>query len=341
MARFSFRMIFIFFLVLFIVAVFADMSVGGADISISDFFKSLVGNQSNATISFIVNEVRIPRVITAVLTGAGLSVAGLILQTLFHNPLADPFVLGISSGASLGVAIYIMASVAFIGIAPIFAVSGQIMAALVGSGLVFLLILAISWRLCDSVSLLLIGMMVGSLTSAVVGILEYFASAEYVHKFVIWSLGSLGSTSWLQLKFLVPIFLLTIFSSLALLKPMDALLMGEMHARVSGVNVKRVRIVMIIISSLLAGTITAFTGPIAFIGMTVPHIVRLITRRVLHKYVLPGAILIGALLMLICDIISQLPGKAVTLPINAVTALFGAPVVIVLILRSRRLKVTF
>lgn len=341
MSRNSVRLIFILFLVLFVIAFFVDLTIGGANISFSDFIKVLSGEQENETINFIINEVRIPRVITAVLTGAGLAVAGLILQTLFHNPLAGPYVLGISSGAGLGVAVYIMASVAFMGIAPVLAVGGQIIAALIGSGLVFLIILSISWRLSDSVSLLLIGMMVGSLTSAIVGILEFFASAEYVHKFVIWSLGSLGSTSWLQLKYLIPLFIVSIFSSLILLKPMDALLMGETHARVSGVNVKRVRIIMIIISSVLAGAITAFTGPIAFVGMTVPHIVRLISGKVLHKIVLPGSILVGALLMLTCDIISQLPGKAVTLPINAVTALFGAPIVMILILRSRKMKVTF
>jgi iron complex transport system permease protein len=341
MTRISVKAIFIFFFVLFIVALIADMAIGGADITISDIIKTILGKQENLTTNFIINEVRIPRVITAILTGAGLSVAGLILQTLFHNPLAGPYVLGISSGAGLGVAVYIMASVAFIGIAPVFAVGGQIAAALIGSGLIFILILSISWRLTDSVSLLLIGMMVGSLASAIIGILEYFASAEYVHKFVIWSLGSLGSTGWLQLKFLIPLFIIAIFSSLLLLKPMDALLMGEMHARVSGVNVKKVRITMILISSILAGVITAFTGPIAFVGMTVPHIVRLISGRVMHKIILPGSLLVGALLMLTCDIISQLPGKAVTLPINAVTALFGAPIVVVLILRSRKMKVTF
>lgn len=333
--------IYFFLSILLVVAIFADMAIGSADISLDDFVKALFGNNTNTTANFIIFQVRIPRMITAVLVGASLAVSGLLLQTLFHNPLAGPYVLGISSGAGLGVAVYIMASIAFIGIAPGFIVGGQIIAALVGSGLVFLLILSFSWRLSDSVSLLLIGMMVGSLASAIVGILEFFANAEYVHKFVIWSLGSLSSTNWLQLKFLVPLFLISVVSSLFLLKPMDALLMGEMHARVSGVDVKKVRIAMIIISSLLAGTITAFTGPIAFVGMTVPHIVRLISGKVLHKVVLPGAILVGALLMLICDIISQLPGKATTLPINSVTALFGAPVVVLLILRGRKMKVTF
>ncbi|MBN2486752.1 MAG: iron ABC transporter permease [Bacteroidales bacterium] len=335
------KIIYAFLLLLLLVGVFADLAFGSANISLGEFFNALWGKGGNPTTDFIIFHVRMPRVVTALITGASLSVAGLLLQTLFHNPLAGPYVLGISSGAGLGVAIYIMASVAFIGISPAFIVGGQVMAALTGSVLVFFLILSFSWRLGDSVSLLLIGMMVGSLASAIVGILEFFASAEYVHKYVVWSLGSLAATNWLQLSFLAPLFVFATGLSLFLLKPMDALLMGEMHARVSGINVKKVRIAMIVISSLLAGTITAFTGPIAFVGMTVPHIVRLISGKVLHRVVLPGSILVGALLMVLCDIISQLPGKAVTLPINAVTALFGAPVVVVLILRNRKMKVTF
>ena len=339
--RKSVVLIYVILIFVLLIAFFIDMAVGSANISFFDFLNALAGKYENSTTAFIIYQVRIPRVITAVLVGASLSVAGLLLQTLFHNPLAGPYVLGISSGAGLGVAIYLMASVTFMGLSPVYAVSGQIIAALVGSFVVFFMILSFSWKLSDTVSLLIIGMMMGSLASAIVGILEYFAKAEYVHKFVIWSLGSLSSTSWLQLKFLLPAFFLSVFLSLFLLKPMDALLMGEMHARVSGVNVNKVRISMIVISSLMAGTITAFTGPIAFVGMTVPHIVRLITGKVSHKIVLPGSILFGALLMLICDIISQLPGQATTLPINAVTALFGAPVVVLLILRSKKMRVTF
>ena len=183
--------------------------------------------------------------------------------------------------------------------------------------------------------------MFGALASSVVGILQYFASPELVHRFVIWSLGSLGSTTWLHLRFIIPVFLLSVAGSVFMLKPLDAMLMGEIHARVSGVNVSRTRLLMIIVSSILVGVLTAFCGPIAFVGMTVPHIVRLITGRVTFKIVLPGVLLIGPLIMLICDIISQLPGRSTTLPINGVTALFGAPVVILLILRSRKLKATF
>jgi iron complex transport system permease protein len=333
--------LFIALSLLLVAVFFLDIAVGSADISLRSFFVSLFGIVEDKTIDYILFDVRIPRAITAIVLGAGLSLSGLLLQTLFHNPLAGPYVLGISSGAGLGVAIYIMAATTFMAVHPTLAAGGQVIAAMLGAGMVFFLVLVFSWRLVDTVSLLIIGIMIGALASSVVGILQYFASAELVHRFVIWSLGSLSSTTWVHLQFIIPVFVISILASIVILKPLDALLMGEIHARVSGVNVKRTRLFMIVISSLLVGILTAFAGPIAFVGMTVPHIVRLLTGKVSFKIVLPGVLLIGPLVMLVCDIISQLPGKATTLPINGVTALFGAPVVILLIVRSRKFKATF
>ncbi len=326
--------------VIIVVLFLVDLTVGGADITIGDFFNALFGEPVDKYDRYIIFDVRIPRAITAILTGSGLALAGLIMQTLFHNPLADPFVLGISSGASLGVAVYTMASFVLVGISPFFSMTAQVLAAMAGACFVFLLILMFSWKINHVISLLIIGIMVGSVASAIINILQYFASPEQVHRFVIWTLGSLA-IGWPQLLILTPILVLTVFLSFLIIKPMDALLMGESHAHVTGVNVKKTRILMIIISGILTGILTAFTGPIAFVGITVPHVVRLISGKVVHRTILPLSVFAGALFLLLCDIISQLPGKATALPINTVTALFGAPIVVFLIIKNRSLKSSF
>ncbi len=315
-----------------------DIFIGSANISIKTIFDFFLGNSNDNTLVYILTQVRIPRVITAVVVGAGLSLAGLLLQTLFHNPMAGPYVLGISSGAGLGVGIYTMTAASLFAVHPMLNATGQVVAAMIGAGAVFLLVLSFSWRLSDTVSLLIIGIMLGALASSVVGILQFFAPPELVHRFVIWSLGSLGSTTWLHLFIIVPVFILTVIGSVIMIKPLDAFLMGENHARIIGVNIGVVRLLLIVISSVMVGTITAFTGPIGFIGMTVPHMVRLLTGKVTFKYLLPGVIFLGPIILLVCDMISQLPGSAKTLPINGVTALFGAPIVITLILKARKLK---
>jgi iron complex transport system permease protein len=318
-----------------------DITLGSANMPLKEFFTSVINQSQDNNAHYIFFEVRMPRALTAIVVGAGLSLAGLLLQNLFHNPLAGPYVLGISSGAGLGVAVYTMAAATLASIHPTLSAAGQVISAMIGASLVFVMVLAFSWRIVDTVSLLIIGIMIGALASSVVGILQFFANPELVHRFVIWSLGSLGATTWVHLKFIIPVFLLAVGAVIFIAKPLDAMLMGEVHARITGVNVSRTRLAMIIISSVLVGVITAFTGPIGFIGMTVPHMVRLITGRVTFKFVLPGVLLVGPLVMLLCDIISQLPGRAETLPINGVTALLGAPVVILLILRSRNLKSSF
>ncbi len=330
--------IYLVLIILIVLAVVTEIAMPLKETSSLDFLRALLGKTNQENTVYILFSVRFPRIVTAILVGSGLSVAGLMLQTLFHNPLAGPYVLGISSGAGLGVAIYTMATVFLTSMQPLVTAGGQAVAAMIGSGVIFFLVLLFSFRLNDSVSLLIIGIMIGSLASALVGILQYFGDSDSVHKFVIWSLGSLGAASWGHILIILPVFIISMIMSIIILKPLDFMLMGEVHARVSGVNVRLTRIIMIIISSLLAGTLTAFTGPIAFIGMTIPHLTRLLLGKTNHKNILPGVILTGPLLMLICDIISQVPGKATVLPINSVTALFGAPVVVFLILRNRKTK---
>ncbi|GAK94165.1 vitamin B12 ABC transporter [Nonlabens ulvanivorans] len=278
---------------------------------------------------------RLPRAVMAILTGAGLAIAGLLMQTLFRNPLAGPFVLGISSGAGLGVAFVVMGS-AVLGISAVSGL-GLVTASVIGSILVMMLIILMSLRIKDTMGLLIVGLMVGSLSSAVVGILSYFSSSEQLKRYVFWSLGSLGNLEWSDILILTIILLISSLLVIIILKPLNAMLLGEIYARSLGINIKSTRWIIIIITSLLAGSITAFAGPIAFIGLAVPHLARLLLPTVNHKILIPTAVLLGASLLLACDIISQLPFSNYSLPINAVTSLLGAPLVIWLILRKRNL----
>ena len=257
------------------------------------------------------------------------------MQTLFRNPLAGPFVLGISSGAGLGVAIIIMGATV-LGLGAISGI-GVITASVLGSIAVLLLIILMSLRIKDTMGLLIVGLMVGSLSSAVVGILSYFSSSEELKRYVFWSLGSLGNITWEDLWILSLLFLAAIMLLLWIIKPLNALLLGENYALSLGINIKRTRWIIIIITSILAGSITAFAGPIAFIGLAVPHLARLILPTVNHKILIPTALLLGATLLLFCDIVSQLPFSNYSLPVNAVTSLLGAPLIIWLIMRKRNL----
>jgi iron complex transport system permease protein len=271
----------------------------------------------------------------AVLTGAGLAIAGLLMQTLFRNPLAGPFVLGISSGAGLGVAIVIMGATA-LGIGAISGL-GIITASVIGSLAVLLLIILMSLRIKDTMGLLIVGLMVGSLSSAVVGILSYFSSSEELQRYVFWSLGSLGSINWDDLLIIGLLFVIAMLLLIWIIKPLNAMLLGESYALSLGINIKKTRWIIIIITSILAGSITAFAGPIAFIGLAVPHLARLLLPTVNHKVLIPTALLLGTTLLLFCDLVSQLPFSNYSLPINAVTSLLGAPLIIWLIMRKRNL----
>jgi iron complex transport system permease protein len=286
---------------------------------------------------------RFPRAVTAVISGAGLSVAGLMMQTMFRNPLAGPYVLGISSGASLGVAIVVMAaSILPLGIMGVItSYWGQIFAAVAGAAMIFLLIVMVSSHLRDSVSLLIVGIMFGSVSTAMVGVLQYFSSPELVQKFVIWTLGSLSSTGWDQVWIMAVFVIPGIVLSVYLIKPMNALLLGDNNALVTGVNVNRIRYLILLSTSVITGALTAFTGPIAFIGMAVPHICRLLFNTTNHRILMPAVIIVGAIILIFCDTISQVPGHSIVLPINAITAIIGAPVVLWIVLGKRNLKTSF
>ncbi len=322
----------------------ADLSLGNVHIPFRDIIAGLFGGDfDNEIWSNIFYYFRLPRAITAVLVGAGLGISGLQMQTLFRNPLAGPFVLGISSGASLGVAILVLASYSLGGILIGSGITGwgTVIAASLGAGFVFLIILLVSFRVKESMSLLIIGIMVASITGSIVGALQYFSSAEQIQIFLIWTLGSLGGVTWAELQVLIPTVVIGSMLAFLMFKPLNALLLGDNYATSLGIDLKRSRLLIIVSTCILAGAITAFSGPIAFIGLAVPHITRLVFNTSDHKKLIPFVALTGIILMLICDIISQLPGQEDVLPINIVTSLVGAPVVIWIIMRKRVSKNAF
>ena len=315
------------------------ISLGSVNIPIKSVFGSLFGTIENSTWEIIINKVRLPKALTAILVGSGLGISGLLMQTLFRNPLAGPFVLGISSGASLGVAIVILGSGLFGGFFAAALVSkwSIIIAASLGSFLVLLAVLAVSNKVRDTMAILIIGLMFGSITAAVVSVLSYFSSAEQLQQYIFWGFGSLGNLSWNELLIFFGIYILGIALGIVSIKGLNSLLLGDNYAKSLGLNLKLSRVIIILATSLIAGTITAFAGPIAFIGLAIPHLTRQIFKTSNHKILMPAVFLFGAIVMLICDSIAQIPGSDYTLPINAITALVGAPVVIWLLVRQRKM----
>lgn len=261
------------------------------------------------------------------------------MQTLFRNPLAGPFVLGISSGASLGAALLIMGSTALTGFFSIGFINdvSLVIAASIGSFLVLLTVMAVAVKVKDTMALLIIGLMFGSITAAIVSVLSYFTSAEKLQQYMYWSFGSVGNLSWQQLSLLSGIILIGIVLSIFSIKSLNALLLGENYARSLGIDMKKSRYIIIIATGLLAGGTTAFAGPIAFVGLAVPHLTRQIFNTTDHKVLTPAVLVYGAILMLLCDTIAQLPTSANVLPINAITSIIGAPVVIWLLVRKRKM----
>lgn len=281
----------------------------------------------------ILHAIRLPKAVTAILAGAALSLSGLIMQTLFRNPLAGPYTLGVSSGASLGVALLTMLSGILSPLAVSLSYLGLPFAAVIGATLVLLLVLAVSRRVTGNVSLLIVGMMFGSIAGALVSLLQNFANPDALKLFIVWTLGSLSSVGWSDMVFLLPILLLGVCFVLLALKPLNGLLLGEDYARGLGINVTRTRIYIVLATGLLAGGVTAFCGPIAFIGVAVPHIARGIFLTSNHRVTVPASALIGACLLLVCDVLCSL--FIYPLPISTVSALFGAPVIIWIILKNK------
>jgi iron complex transport system permease protein len=320
---------------------FLNISLGSVTIPFKEVYTSITGGQaSKSTWEYIIINYRLPKAITAVLVGVGLSVSGLLMQTLFRNPLAGPDVLGLSSGAILAVAVVILGA----GLLPPFLNSillspyGLVLASTLGSTSVLLLVLLVAQRLRNTMAILIVGLMFGSFTSAIVGVLTYFSSAEQLQKFTFWSLGSLGNLSWNSIIVLAVCVGIGLLLSASSIKPLNALLLGENYAKSMGLNFKKARLVIIFATSILAGSITAFAGPIAFIGLAVPHIAKLTFQTSNHAVLYWSTFLYGGIIMLFCDVASQLPGLDTTLPINAITSIIGAPVVVWLLMRKRNFQ---
>lgn len=329
-------------IVLFILLVFAfvvDLFTGNAEMSIKDVFHLLSGKEIDTSTRFIFLQIRLTRVITALLTGMALSVAGLLMQTLFRNPLAGPYIMGISSGAGLGVALFLMSFTAVLSHS-YFVSFGMVFFAVAGSILVLLILLFVSRYFENNISLLIVGIMIGSMATAIVHILEYYSDPVMVQRFVIWTMGSLSGTDWRFLSVLIPLVILFTGLSFVLIKPMDLYILGEEHALLGGIKVGSLKIMLIIVSSILTAGITAFVGPVSFIGIAVPFLARLVFKSSSYRWLLPGTLVIGGVLMLLCDAISQFPGRSETLPVNAITSLLGAPVVIALLLRNKKTNST-
>ncbi|MHB9054570.1 MAG: FecCD family ABC transporter permease [Paludibacteraceae bacterium] len=324
----GFITLFIGLILLFIL----DLAWGSIRIPFIEVINTFFGNGNNPINSEILINFRLPKAITAILAGSALSVAGLMMQTLFRNPLADPYILGVSSGASLGVGLVMMTMPAL----PAFFIAsgwGMILSAIIGAAVVLMLVIGVSFKVQNSISLLIVGIMFGTIASSLVSILQYFSNPDAIKLFIMWNLGSLSAVTWEYLQILFPVVTLGLLFAIYLTKRLDGLLLGENYARGLGISILQTRILIVISTGLLAGAITAFTGPIAFVGIAVPHIARGIFRTSKHHILIPACTLIGACLILICDIISQLPTHA--LPINTISALFGAPIIIWIILKRK------
>jgi iron complex transport system permease protein len=311
-----------------------DLSVGAVYIPLSDVWNALTSSNADRLARNIILNISLVKAIVALLAGAALAVSGLQMQTLFRNPLAGPYVLGISSGASLGVALFILAT-PLLGISFSMSAIGTAGAAWIGSAAALLLVAVVGRRIKDIMVILILGMMLSSGVSAIVQILQYLSREDSLKAFVIWTMGSLGDVTTAQLCVLLPAVLLGLALSVLTIKPLNMLLLGEEYAITMGLNVRRSRSLIFFSTTLLAGTITAFCGPIGFIGLAMPHVTRLIFRNSDHRILLPGTILTGASVLLVCDIIS----KMYTLPINAITALLGIPIVIWLVMSNKTITV--
>jgi iron complex transport system permease protein len=336
----TYRISFVFLTLALLCSWLLNVSSGSVSIPFDDVLSTLFGGTPEiASWEYIIWDYRVPKAFTSILVGGGLSLSGLLMQTLFRNPLAGPFVLGISSGASLGAALLLMGTSLLAGYTS-FSFLGDVslaIAASIGSFLVLLIVMIVAQRVKDTMALLIIGLMFGSITSAIVSMLAYFSSAENLQRFIFWSFGSVGNLSVNQLLLLGGIVALGVFLSIISTKSLNAFLLGENYAQSLGVSLKKSRLTIIVATGLLAGGITAFAGPIAFVGLAVPHLTRQIFNTMEHKVLIPAVMLYGAILMLLCDTLAQLPNSASVLPINAITSLVGAPVVIWLLVRKRKM----
>jgi iron complex transport system permease protein len=310
----------------------ADLAWGSIHISVREILSVFAGKGANGINTEILLNFRLPKAITAILAGASLSVAGLMMQTLFRNSLADPYILGVSSGASLGVALVMMAAT-FLPVAFVSSGWALIAAAIIGASVVLILVVGVSFKVHNAVSLLIVGLMFGTIAGSLVSVLQNFSNPDAIKLFIMWTFGSLSAVTWNYMQVLLPVVLTGLGMAFFLQKRLDGLLLGENYARGLGISIVNTRLLIVVATGLLAGGITAFTGPIAFVGVAIPHIARGIFKTSSHKVLLPATILCGASLLLTCDIITQIP--TYTLPINTVSALFGAPIIIWIIIKKR------
>ena len=300
-----------------------DLAVGAVAVPLGDVWAALTGGDCPRATAKIILNIRLIKAVVALLAGAALSVSGLQMQTLFRNPLAGPYVLGISSGASLGVALVVL-----VGVGSSIGIAG---AAWLGAAIVLVVIAAVGHRIKDIMVILILGMMFSSGIGAVVQILQYVANDESLKMFVVWTMGSLGDVTLDQLAVLIPSIIAGLLLAVITIKPLNLLLFGEEYAVTMGLNVRRSRGLLFLSTTLLAGTVTAFCGPIGFIGLAMPHVTRMLFRNSDHRVLVPGTVLSGASVLLLCDLVSKL----FTLPINAITALLGIPIVVWVVLRNK------
>lgn len=313
-----------------------DLVLGSVRIPMRDVLQSLLGHTDNALAQSIVSNYRLPKAITAILAGAALSVSGLLMQTIFRNPLAGPYVLGISSGASLGVALVVLGSSA-LGLGFWIGQLGVVLAAMMGAMLVLLLILAVSMRIRDIMTILILGMMFGSAASAITSILQFFSDESSLKSYVLWTMGSVSGVSGDRLTLFAIIIAVGTVLALLLARPLNVLNLGENYAKTLGYNVISIRFLAFLSTSLLAGAAAAFCGPIGFIGLAVPHIVKISLRTSNHTALLPATLITGGNMLLLCDLLAQLPGSDLVFPINSMAALMGIPVVIYVIFKNKRI----
>ncbi len=312
----------------------ADLVIGSVNIPLRDVWAALAGGDCDPVTAKIVLDIRLTKAVVALLAGVALAVSGLLMQTLFRNPLAGPYVLGVSSGASLGVAVFILGApvVGIVGHSW-FSALGIAGAAWIGSAATLAAVAAASRRIKDIMVILILGMMIGSAVSAVVQILQYLSNEEALKSFVVWTMGSLGDVTSVQLLLAAPAVAAGMALAVAVIKPLNLLLLGEPYARTMGLDVGRTRMLILLATTLLAGTVTAFCGPIGFIGLAIPHVARILFRDADHRTLLPAAALTGAASLLVCDIVSKL----LTLPVNTVTALMGIPIVVWVVIRNKNI----
>ncbi len=328
---FRFLLISLVLILLFV----ADVALGSSSISFAEIFSNLLADNDHS-IYTILWHFRLPKAMTCVLAGSSLACGGLLMQTLFRNPLAGPDVLGLSSGASLAVGILVL-------IGRNFEFSSNewtlALAASIGGMSVLLIMLLIARTIRDNTSLLIIGLMLAAATSSIMSVMQFVSRAEDLQFYILWTMGSVGNTNWNEIVVLAAVLFIGVTCSFVLLKPLNSWLLGENYARSLGINVSKSRLWIVVITGLMTGAITAFCGPIAFVGLAVPHLARLVIPTTNHKILIPMVMCGGALLLLFCDVISQLTGSTQSLPLNALTSLIGAPVVIWQVMRVKKISI--